>query len=98
MSWHAQPQKEEAPAVASGQGFRVQSTADGADFEANSVSEQDKSFATVRAKLALAGWDVHIVDGGNGTAAYWVSRWGQSRTLPDRHALGQFMRQVGCQS
>jgi hypothetical protein len=88
---------DEAPAVASGQGFRVQDTADSTNFGANSVSEQDKAFSTARAKLALAGWAVHIIDGGSGTAAYWVSRWGQSRTLPDRHALGQFMRQVGCQ-
>ncbi len=95
MNWHAQPQRDEAPAVASGQGFRFQDTADNANFDASSVCEQDKAFATARAKLALAGWAVHIVDSG-GAAAYWVSRWGQSRTLPDRHALAQFMKQVGC--
>jgi hypothetical protein len=80
MNQHPEPHKGEAPAVASGQGFRDQEIAESLDFDANAVSEQDKAFATLRAKLALAGWTVHIIDGDNGAAAYWVSRWGRSRT------------------
>jgi len=96
MTWHPQPQMDEAPAVASGQGFRDQNTADKPDSEGSSASDQDKAFVTARAKLALAGWVVHIVDSGTGHAGYWMSRWGQTRRLPDRHALAAFMWQVGC--
>lgn len=87
---------DEAPGVMA-EGFRDQETADSLDSAAAHIAEQDKAFSTARAKLAIAGWTLHIVDGG-GAAAYWVSRWGQSRTLPDRHALAQFMKQVGCKS
>ena len=85
---------DEGPTGTNGQAFREQGKADSLYFDANRVGEQDKCFATARAKLALAGWVIHIVDGGGGTVAYWVSRWGQSRTLPDRHALDQFTKQV----
>ncbi len=85
---------DEAPGVMA-EGFRDQETADSLNSAAAHIAEQDKEFSTARAKLAIAGWTLHIVDGG-GAAAYWVSRWGQSRTLPDRHALAQFMKQVGC--
>lgn len=85
---------DEAPGVMA-EGFRDQETANNSDFAATQVAEQDKAFSSARANLAISGWTLHIVDGG-GSAAYWVSRWGQSRTLPDRHALAQFMKQVGC--
>ena len=57
--------------------------------------EVDKELSTIRARLALAGWVMHSIDAGHGRASFWVSRWGRSTTLPDRHALLRFMQQAG---
>ena len=57
--------------------------------------QADKELSTIRARLALAGWVMHIVDAGDERASFWVSRWGRSATLPDRHALLRFMQQAG---
>ena len=98
MNRQAPPQRSEAPTVASGQGFWDQKTSDTTDSPANCASDQDRAFAVQRARLARAGWSLHAIDDGSGTASYWVSRWGLCRTLPDRHALAKFMQQVGCAS
>lgn len=87
---------DEGPTGTNGQAFRDRYKANRLDFDANRVREPDKCFATMRAKLAISGWAVQIVDDGRGGVAYWVSRWGQSRTLPSRHALKDFVLRVGC--
>ena len=59
------------------------------------VDQADKELSTIRARLALAGWVIHIVDAGHGRASVWVSRWGRSVTLSGHHELVQFMHQAG---
>jgi hypothetical protein len=59
------------------------------------VDQADKELSTIRARLALAGWVMHIVDAGHDRASFWVSRWGRSTTLHGRHELLQFMQQAG---
>ena len=54
-----------------------------------------KAFDDLRAKVALAGFTVHLIDDGGGGCAYLVSRWAQYRTLADRDALAAFAKLVG---
>lgn len=70
--------------------LQVSSQADAAA----AIAERDKAFATMRAKLALAGFEVHVVHGATGEAEFYVTRWGLGRTL-DREGLDAFARQVG---
>lgn len=52
---------------------------------------QAKLFATITAKLALAGHQVfELSDGG-----YLVARWGMTRACPSLEALHSFARMVG---
>lgn len=63
----------------------------------SAVEQSDKAFATLRARLALAGFELHIVNGDGGGTAYLVRRWCMSRTLPDVAAVRQFADHVGVQ-
>ena len=75
------------------------------DFAGDDLSRQaaqraaveiaDKAFASLRAKVALAGFTVHLIDDGGGGCAYLVSRWAQYRTFADRDALAAFAKLVG---
>jgi len=52
---------------------------------------EDKAFATLQAKAALAGWEVvRMADG-----SVVVCRWTLTRSLPDVPALAKFLQQVG---
>ena len=62
------------------------------------VEIADKAFASLRARLALAGFTVHLTDDGAGGCAYLVSRWAQYRTFADRDALAAFAHNVGAAS
>lgn len=90
-------QSDKAPTGANARDFRNQGKSNSEDSALDRIAEQDRVFSTARAKLALTGWALHLVDIGNGAHAYLVSRWGQSRKLPDWHTVGQFMKQVGCE-
>ncbi|MBF5004772.1 hypothetical protein [Diaphorobacter caeni] len=51
----------------------------------------EKTFATLAAKYALAGYAAHkLADGG-----YMISRWSMSRYFPDMAALASFLAIVG---
>ena len=56
-----------------------------------SGADDSKRFATLRARLALAGFTVQAVDG---TAGCLVSRWGMSSELPDILAVHAFANQA----
>jgi hypothetical protein len=52
---------------------------------------QAKVYATIAARLALAGHQVfQLADGG-----YLVARWGMTRACPSLEALQSFARQIG---
>lgn len=55
----------------------------------------DKRLATIRAALALRGFELQVVDGGATGPMYQVRRWGQSRVLDDLADVQAFARQVG---
>jgi len=56
--------------------------------------EAKKAFATVRATLALRGFELHAVGDGDAGMMFLVQRWGQSRTLASLADVRVFARQV----
>ena len=87
---------DEAPAGGTAQGFRgVAQSMSHHYAAAPDIDQADKELNTIRARLALAGWVMHVIDAGHDCASFWVSRWGRSTTLHGRHELLQFMQQAG---
>ena len=68
------------------------------DTDRAAVEQTDKAFATLRAKLAMRGHQLHIIDDGHGGAAFMVSRWCMSRTLPNLAAVQDFAVRVGAEA
>ena len=63
------------------------------------IEAADKAFATVRAQLALAGYQLQIVtDQETGGAAYLVQKWNLHTELPDWPALVAWAARAGVQS
>ena len=90
--WLSPPQKGECPELAGGGTFREQgreNTPDCAD-----ITAECKRLATLRARLALAGWVLTADLAGTFTAA----RWGMARELRDLAAVAAFAAQVGAPS
>lgn len=59
------------------------------------VEQAEKAFATLRARLALEGFQLHIVNGDGGGTAYLVQRWSMHKLLPDQVAVREFADRVG---
>jgi len=55
------------------------------------VARIDKEFSTLRARAALAGFQLHIVTGPDGTAEYLMIRWNMTRALPNLAAVAAFL-------
>ena len=90
------PTNDEAQPGDTALGPMGQRQADEYDFATVAAkAEADKAFTTLRATLALRGFELHIVGDGEGGVAYMVHRWTQSRTLPDLAAVARFLDQVG---
>lgn len=84
--------KIEALPAATGQGLSEQ--AQSVSHQHTSGELDSKAFATMAARLALAGYSLHhLADGG-----YLVTRWNFSARLPSLHAVGQQVEQIGGQS
>ena len=56
---------------------------------------QSKTFATLRARAAMAGFSLCTMTETDGLCFYLLSRWGMSRPLADLGAVVVFLRQVG---
>jgi hypothetical protein len=85
----------ETPAGAAARGFEDQQRDASLGLcGANALGQADKVFATLRARLALAGYALHITSNGKGGAEYTVTRWNLCRTLPDMAAVCTFADQV----
>ena len=90
------PESDEPLTVAAVQGFEDQSARDDDDSAARAAaSRADKAFLTMRAALALRGFELHIVSDGAGSSAYLVQRWNMSRTLPDMGEVRAFAERAG---
>jgi len=63
------------------------------------VERRDARIATLKSRAAIAaiaGFALHILDAGNGTAStFLMSRWGRSVDLPDVGAVERFLEQAG---
>ena len=89
----SRPKSDEATG---GGGFRGQGTTDDGNSAASTaVAEADKAFATLRATLAMRGFELHVVS--DGGTAYLVRRWSMSCTLPDMAAVQDFAVRAGVQ-
>lgn len=55
---------------------------------------EDKAFADLRARFALAGHELHRTDGKDGQVRYFASRWGSSRLLDDLDEAAAFLQQI----
>ena len=87
---------DEALAVGAAQGSKEAAQSVSHHYaDASVVDQADKELCTIRARLELAGWVMHIIDAGHDQTSFWVSRWGRSVTLKGRHELVQFMQQAG---
>jgi hypothetical protein len=84
--------KNEAPPAATEQGFSEQ--AQSVSHQHTSGEPSGKAFATMAARMALAGYSLHhLADDG-----YLVTRWNFSARVPSLHAVGQLIEQIGGQS
>ena len=57
--------------------------------------ERDKIFATLRARLALAGWSLIRTCPTDGPVLYIAVRWGMPRELVSLDAVTEFADRVG---
>lgn len=80
------PKSDEATG---GGGFRGQGRTDNGNSAASTAAaEADKTFTTLRATLAMRGFELRVVS--DGGTAYLVRRWSMSCTLPDLPAVRAF--------
>jgi hypothetical protein len=60
------------------------------------VEQRDKLIATLKARAALHGYVVHIIDrGSNGQPVFLIARWGRQHEVPTVDALEDFLRRAG---
>lgn len=87
---------DEAPAGGAARGFSEQARWVSLDCaERTAVEQADKAFATLRARMALAGFQLSIVTGDGCGSAYMLSRGNLHRTLNDVAAVEAFADRVG---
>ena len=87
------PQKDECPELAGGGALKQQSKANTPDCA--KPTAECKQLATLRARLALAGWALNSTAVGDGSVTYSASRWGMSRNLDSLDAVAVFADRVG---
>lgn len=83
--------KDEAPGLAGAEGFKDQAKTDTPDCAAREAER--KHFATLRARLALAGWSLYRAD--DARPVYFACRHGQARELADLVAVQAFAALIG---
>ena len=68
---------------------------DAAASKENTGNCAEKRFATLRARLALAGFELSRTDASDGPMRYFVTRWSLVRELHNLTAVQAFAEQVG---
>lgn len=58
------------------------------------VAEADKRIATVRARVALLGGVLHVVESDCGRPVFIVSRWCLTKELPDIETVEAWLARV----
>ena len=59
------------------------------------IEQRDALIAGLRARAKRAGCDLFIIDAGNGTSAFSISRWGRTLDLPDAAAVADWLDRIG---
>ena len=93
------PHKDEAHRLAGAAGYRDQGKTDNPDCADDPAGDQPaddrKRFATLRARLALAGWGLIRTDATDGAPIYFATRWNMPRELVGLAAVESFADRVG---
>ena len=94
------PQRDEDHQLAGAAGFRDQGKANIPDCADHLAGDQPgaidcKRFASLRARLALAGWGLIRTDPSDGAPIYFATRWNMPRELADLAAVEAFADRVG---
>jgi hypothetical protein len=58
-------------------------------------AQSDKTYATLAAKFALLGHELHVRAYEGGRRIFEVRRWGHARTFSHEHDLQAFLTQIG---
>ena len=87
------PQKGECPELAGGGALKQQSKASTPDCA--KPTAECKQLATLRARLALAGWVLNSIAVEDGSVTFSASRWGMTRDLASLDAVAVFADRVG---
>ena len=77
---------------------RIEANESSGDPHSAKHATNDKSFATLRALLALAGHELRRSSANDDPCRYAVSRWGHVRKLRDINAVLAFALHVGAAS
>jgi hypothetical protein len=59
------------------------------------IEQRDKHIATLRARAALAGFELMIVSAADGTRVFSAGRWGRTVDLPNAAAVSDWLDRVG---
>jgi hypothetical protein len=89
---------EERPAGVSGRGPETHYITPAGEVDATAsvaTAQVDKRFATAKARAALAGIELQIIDRGDGQAEYLLTRWNLARSLPDLEAVERWLTAFG---
>ena len=61
-------------------------------------ADNGKRFSTLRARLALAGWELSKANAGDALDVFYASRWNMARELHGLAAVATFADRVGAPS
>ena len=86
------PNKDDAPDTV-GAGRGNQASTENPDFAKRWA--EGKTFATLRARLALAGHELHRTAADDGPCRFYVCRWGMVRELHDLDAVAALLARMG---
>lgn len=90
--------KDEPPGVQA-EGLRGTNTIERGHCAQGKAAEQgDKTFATLRARLALAGYSLARSGGEDGQGHFCATRWGFVRQLDTLAAVEEFAAQIGARA
>lgn len=91
----AAPESGDAQAVGTGLGIKGQAEAESPNrTDDGATSQTSKALSTVRASLALKGYELRDLAGGG----WLICRWNMAREARDMDAVEAFARQVGARA
>jgi len=59
------------------------------------VERRDARIATLKARCALAGFELMVIGAADGTSVFTVARWGRTVDLPDASAVECWLDRIG---